>query len=332
MLDDPINNFLKPNSVKFTEIDKNNAEITIEPLEKGFGHTLGNAFRRILLSSVPGCAITEVKISGISNEFTYKNGVYEDIIDILLNLSNIKFVMENQNEIELNLSKKGPCIIYANDFILPENVKIINPDHIIAHIDICGDLSIDVKVLKSYGYKTKPDPDVSKEETNDWLTLDTFFSPIEKVTYKIENTTFEDKSNLDKLIFNISTNGTISALDAIKIAAKILINQLAIFVDFDSIKQNKTNLNIKKINPDFFKNINSLNLTVRSANCLKAENIHYIGDLIQKSELELLKTPNLGRKSLTEIKNILSSMNLSLGMLIEDWNKIKEEYLNKFFN
>ena len=249
---DSKNDFLKPSAVNFIEIDKNNAEIIIEPLERGFGHTLGNAFRRILLSSVPGCAVTSVKISGVLHEFTYKGGIYEDIIDIMLNLSNIKFKMENQTEIELSLTKQGPCIVHASDFILPSNVEILNPDHIIAHIDICGDLGIDIKVIKSYGYKTKIDNEITKEDLNNWLHLDTFFSPIEKVTYKVENTKFENKINLDKLTFFISTNGTITALEAIKVAAKILITQLSIFVDFESIKEEKTILDKKKIWINFF--------------------------------------------------------------------------------
>ncbi|HFL8819419.1 MAG TPA: DNA-directed RNA polymerase subunit alpha [Candidatus Azoamicus sp. OHIO2] len=324
-----IDSFIKPRIASFIEFDKNNAEIIIEPLEKGFGHTLGNAFRRILLSSIPGCAVTAAKISGVLHEFACKNGIYEDMIDILLNLSNIKFQIENQTDIELSLSKKGPCVVYGSDFVLPHNVKIINPDIIIANVDIYGDLEITIRVMKNYGYKTKPENDHINEDLTNWLHLDSFFSPVEKVTYRVENTKFENKTNLDKLIILVSTNGTINALDAIKVAAKILINQLSIFIDFDSIKKEKTILDEKKINPNFFKTINSLNLTVRSANCLKAENIQYIGDLIQKSETELLKTPNFGKKSLAEIKNILSSMNLSLGMLIDDWNKIKDEYINK---
>ncbi len=326
---DSIDNFTKPNITNFLKKDENNAEITLEPLERGFGHTLGNAFRRILLSCIPGCAITEARISGILHEFTYKNGVYEDIIEILLNLSNIKIKMENQNYVELNLSKKGPCTIYASDFTLPDNIKIFNPDHIIANIDTCTDLSIDIKVLKSHGYKTKAEFETITNELHNWLQLDAFFSPVEKVTYKIENTKFKNKINLDKLIIDISTNGTITALAAIKAAAKILTNQLSAFIYFETSPKEKSILDGKKINPNFFKTINSLNLTVRATNCLKAKNIKYIGDLIQKSETDLLKTPNFGKKSLAEIKNILSTMNLSLEMLIDDWNIIKNEYINK---
>lgn len=327
---DIINNFVKPSITSFNEINKNNAEIVIEPLERGLGHTLGNSFRRTLLSSIPGCAVIAAKISGILHEFTHKRGVYEDSIDILLNLSKIKFIIENNTEIELSLSKKGPCVIYASDFILPENVKIINKKHIIANIDICGDIIIDIKVIKSYGYKTRNENTTLLNTDNDnWLYLDAFFSPIEKVTYKVENTKFDNKNDLDKLIMSIQTNETISALDAVKGSAKILINQLSAFVDFETMKKEQDLLTEKKVNPIFFKTIHSLNLTVRSANCLKGENIHYIGDLIQKSEAELLKMPNLGKKSLTEIKNVLSSINLSLGMLIEDWDIIKIEYINK---
>lgn len=324
-----INNFIISSVTNITEINKNNVEITIEPLERGLGNTLGNAFRRTLLSLVPGCSVVAARISGVKHEFTYKDGVYEDIVEILLNLSKIKFQLDKQNEIEINVSKKGPCTVYASDFLLNENVKIINPEHIIANLDNENDINIDIKILKSYGYKTKNEHDIINTETNNWIYLDSFFSPVENVTYKIEDHKNENKKNLEKLIMSIKTDGTITALDSLKLSAQILINQMSTFIDFESIKKEKENIIEKKINQNLFKTINSLNLTVRSTNCLKAENIQYIGDLIQKSENELLKTPNLGKKSLTEIKNIISSMNLSLGSMIEDWEKIKEEYINK---
>lgn len=329
-MNNPTDNFLKPHITKVTE--KNDiSEIIIEPLERGFGHTIGNAFRRILLSSIPGAAVTEVKISSVLHEFDHKNGVYEDVMDILLNIKNIHFKLDIKNEIELNLSKNGPCMVYAEDFTLPDYVKICNPKQFITNIDSSGSISIDIKIIKHHGYIIRTDNDIFKDDLNGWLPLDVFFSPVISATYKVEDAKLENKSNnsdVDRLIMSIKTNGSITPIDALKTAAKILVNQMSNFVDFNTIKKEQNIFEKKKINPDFFKSINSLNLTVRSANCLRAENIEYIGDLIQKNEIDLLKTPNLGKKSLTEIKTILASMNLSLGMLIEDWISIKNEYFN----
>ncbi len=330
---DLVDNFLKPKIVSVSEFNKNNIEMIIEPLDIGFGHTLGNAFRRVLLSSMPGCAVTAVKISGILHEFAFKRGVYEDVMEILLNLSGISFKMTKQNEIQLSLSKKGPCIIYASDFILPKNVEIINPDHVIANIDECGDLGIDIYVVKSFGYRTKFDTDGNIDNSSGWLKVDAFFSPIDRVTYEVENINFKNKLNVDRLKLNIRTNGTITGIDALKISSKILINQLLVFADFDKFDFKKKDVQKKIINQNLFKTINNLNLTVRSTNCLKTENIIYIGDLVQKTELNLLKTPNLGKKSLTEIKNILFNMDLFLGMEIANWKEIKDDYnKNKFIN
>ncbi len=324
------NNFLKPNITKIIEKDET-YEITIEPFERGFGHTIGNAFRRIMLSSIPGSAVTEVKISGVTHEFDYQNGIYEDIMDILLNIKNINFKIENKNNVELNLSKNGPCTIYADDFALPDYVQICNPKQIITHVNDSSTISIDIRVTKSHGYIIRTDKDIFKDELNGWLPIDAFFSPVTSVSYKVESTKLENKSehNVDKLIMSIKTNGSITPLNAFKLAAKILSEQISGFIDFDVIKKEENRIEETKINPDFFKSISSLNLTARATNCLKAENIEYIGDLIQKNEIDLLKTPNLGKKSLIEIKKILASMNLSLGMLIEDWINIKNEYINK---
>ena len=326
-------NFLKSSITKISHKD-DTSEITIEPLERGFGHTLGNAFRRILLSSIPGAAITEVKISEVSHEFAHQKGIYEDVMDILLNLKNINFQLNLKDAIELNLSKNGPCTVYASDFTVPEHVKICNPEQFITNIDASGSISIDIKVIKSHGYIMRTDKDIYKDDLGDWLPLDVFFSPVASVTYKVEDTKLDHRNdhNVDKLIMSIQTNGSITAIDALKGAAKILVEQMSNFIDIDMVKKEQNILEKKKINQDFFKSINSLNLTVRSANCLKAENIEYIGDLIQKNEMDLLKTPNLGKKSLIEIKTILASMNLSLGMLIEDWISIKNEYFNTNLN
>jgi len=309
-----INKFLKPKSIKTYETDKDNIKVVIEPLEKGLGHTLGHALRRILLSSIPGYAIIGAKISGILHEFLSKEGVYEDIVDILLNLSEISFkVNRNINSIELNLNKKGPCIIYAKDFIAPNYVKILNPNHVIANINSDGNLGIDVYVIRSIGHKLFNNKSFSsKKDLNKWLYVDAFFSPVKRVSYTVENTRIKNKTDLDRLVISLKTNGSISASNALHWSAKILSKQLSIFSAFNIEKPKKIKQLKHGKNYNLFKPIESLNLTVRSTNCLKSENIHYIGDLIKKTEIELLKMPNLGKKSLMEIKNILSTKGLKL--------------------
>ncbi len=325
-----INDIIKPNTINLNELEENYTQIIIEPLERGFGHTIGNMLRRILLSSTPGWAITSIKITDILHEFTAKNGIYHDITQISLNLSNIKFKVNENKPFEISINKKGPCKIYAYDFKIPENVKIINKNYIITEIDSNDSIMIDARIEKGYGYKQANNLNQKINDSyNKWIEIDAFFSPVEKVFYTVEELKNNSNLYLEKLILNIKTDGTISSFDAIKIAIQILLTQLSVLIDFEIIKKPKSLIEERKIDPKFFKAINSLNLTVRSANCLKAENIHYIGDLIQKSEEELLKTPNFGKKSLAEIKNVLSTMNLSLGMLIVDWGKIKDEYLSK---
>ncbi|HIH2762555.1 MAG TPA: DNA-directed RNA polymerase subunit alpha [Candidatus Azoamicus sp. MARI] len=325
-----INEFLKPKIVDVVEIDKNSIKIIIEPLEKGFGDTLGYILRRVLLSYIPGCAVTEAKISGIPHEYVTKDGIYEDIIDILLNLSGIYFKLEDKTEVELSLNKKGPCKILASDFILPHGVEIVNPDHLIATLDSSGNLGLDIKVLKSHGHRIGINKsDINKKDLLGWMQLDAFFSPIEKVSYKVENTRVKNRANLDKLIILMSTNGSIKASEALHISAKLLSEHLSIFINFENEKFQKSPIVKSNIDLNLFKTIDSLELTVRSANCLKSENIYYIGDLIQKNELELLKMPNLGKKSLTEIKNVLLKHNITLGSKIDNWSEIKNEYKNK---
>lgn len=322
-----INNFLKPKLVNINERDKYNIIVTVEPLERGFGHTLGNSLRRVLLSSIPGCAVVEAKISGILHEFEAKDGVYEDVIDILLNLGEIQFLLENRDKVELTLNKKGACKVYAGDFILPEDVKIINPEYILANIDSSGELQIDIRVMKGVGYVSSyNDLHLNKENLSGWLQLDASFSPVNKVSYIVENSRVANRTDLDKLIVDISTNGTVNAFDVLHLASKILIDQFSIFVNYENETKNDILSMEDEVNPELLKTVDNLELTVRSANCLKAENIYFIGDLVRKSELELLKTPNLGKKSLTEIKTILFSKGLSLGMRIDNWEKILERY------
>lgn len=325
-----VNNFLKPKIVSIDEKDSSNVIVIIEPLERGFGYTLGNALRRVLLSSMPGSAVVAAKIDGILHEFMAKDGLYEDVIDFLLNLSGIHFKLENRDDVELSLSKAGPCVIFASDFILPHDVKIINPDYVLGNLDVNGKISLSLKVSNGRGYKSSFNKEsIINNKPLGWISLDASFSPIENVSYKVENARVVNQTDLDRLIINMSTNGTITVSEALHWASKILIDQFSVFVDINSNVVDKDTLLDEEINPDILKSIDTLELTVRSNNCLKTENVNYIGDLIQKTELELLKTPNLGKKSLNEIKHVLISKGFSLGTKIDNWEKIKKNHEEK---
>lgn len=314
--------FLKPKLIDVQEIGVNQARIILEPLERGFGHTLGNALRRILLSSMTGCAATAVRIEDVLHEYTTKEGVQEDIIDILLNLKGVQYKLEGRNEVELTLHKTGAGPVVAGDFQLPHDVKIMNPDYVIANMTDTGELKMTVKVVRGTGYVPAVTRQVTSEDESSlvgWLHLDASFSPIRKVSYKVENARVEQRTDLDKLIVDLETNGTIDPEEALRTAAMILSEQLSVFVDLKQEKHLEQTSVVAHIDPILLRSVDDLELTVRSANCLKAENIYYIGDLIQKTEVELLKTPNLGKKSLTEIKDILAAKGLSLGMKLENW-------------
>ena len=319
------NEFLKPKLVTVQNIGFNKTRLVLEPLERGFGHTLGNSLRRILLASVFGCAIVEVKIDGVLHEYTYKDGVQEDISDIVLNLKGVKFKLEGRNFIELVLKKKGPCVVIAGDITLPHGVQIVNVDHIIANINTNVELNIIMNVSRGRGYS----PAYLRKINNSgigWMQMDVSFSPIKKIAYVVENARVEQKIDFDKLIFEIETDGTVDAEEAIVYASNVLCDQLSVFGNLRG--ENKIEEISEKINidPILLKPVDNLELTVRSANCLKAENIYYIGDLVQKTEIELLRTPNLGKKSLTEIKDVLVSKGLYLGMHIDDWDNIQKRY------
>ncbi len=319
--------FLKPKIVDIKDLSNNDISVIIEPLERGFGHTIGTALRRVLLSSIPGYTVTEAKLSGVLHEFMVKDGIYDDVMDIMVKLSGICFKINNKDSVELSLSKKGPCDIFASDFVLPSDVSIINPNYFITTVNSSGDLSIDIKVNRGRGYVSSSEKfDFNKSDFSGWLRLDSSFSPVNRVSYDVENIRYKDRSDLDRLIINISTNGTISAVEALHWAAKILSDQLSVFISFEKEKVDVKSSVKDKINSELFKTVDNLELTVRSANCLKAENIYYIGDLVQKSEAELLKTPNLGKKSLAEIKHVLYERGLSLGCKDSNWLKILEEY------
>lgn len=312
---------LKPRNVEVEILNDRNARVTLEPLERGFGHTLGNALRRILLSSISGAAIVECEIEGVLHEYSSIEGVQEDVIDILLNLKGVAIILHGTDETTLTLTKKGPGAVVAGDIELTHNVEIVNPEHELANLTKNGEISIKLKVQKGRGYQPAT-PRGGAEGDNrpiGHLQLDASFSPITRVSYKVESARVEQRTDLDKLIIHLETNGTTDPKDAIRSAAHILLDQLSVFVDLKGKEEARPQPEPMDIDPILLRPVDDLELTVRSANCLKAESIYYIGDLIQRSEVELLKTPNLGKKSLTEIKDVLASHGLSLGMRLENW-------------
>ncbi len=313
--------FLTPRIVDVQQTDSTHAKITLEPLERGFGHTLGNALRRILLSSLDGAAIVEAEIEGVLHEYTTIEGVQEDVIDILLNLKGVAMLMEGETEAKLTLNKKGAGVVTAGDIMLDHNVEVINPEHVIANLTDAGELNMTLKVVKGRGYvpATARLTDDSEDRPIGRLQLDASFSPIHRVAYNVDSARVEQRTDLDKLIIELETNGTIEPEQAIRNAATILQEQLYAFVDLRGREEVEPEEQEPDIDPVLLRPVDDLELTVRSANCLKAEQIFHIGDLIQRTEVELLKTPNLGKKSLTEIKDVLATRGLSLGMRLENW-------------
>ncbi len=315
---------LKPRLVEVVSKTPNHSRIVIEPLERGFGHSLGNALRRVLLSTIPGCAVTDVEIEGVLHEYTTIEGVQEDVIDILLNLKKLAVVLHSKDEVELVLSKNGAGCVTAGDIVLPHDVEIINPDLVIANLTQAGVLNMKIRVRRGRGYEPVSVRKLNSEHSSiiGALQLDASFCPIVKVAYQVESTRVEQRTNLDKLVIELETNGTVDPEATIKMAATILHDQLSVFVDFEKVNDQvaEDEAVVEEVfDPVLLRPVDDLELTVRSANCLKAENIFYIGDLIQRTEVELLKTPNLGKKSLTEIKDILALKGLSLGMRLENW-------------
>jgi DNA-directed RNA polymerase subunit alpha len=312
---------LKPRVVNVQVINDQHARITLEPLERGFGHTLGNSLRRILLSSIPGCAIVEAEIPGVLHEYTAMEGVQEDVIDILLNLKGVAIKMHGRDEVMLTLQKMGPGPVTAGDIQVGHDVEIVNPEYVIANLTRPVDFNMALKVARGRGYR----PAIAGSGMENLqrpigrLSLDASFSPIRRVTYTVESARVEQRTDLDRLIIDLETNGAIDPEEAIRLAARILQNQLSVFVELQGKEEEQVATAETEIDPLLLRPVDDLELTVRSANCLKAENIFYIGDLIQRTESELLKTPNLGKKSLTEIKDVLASHGLSLGMKLENW-------------
>ena len=316
-----LSDFLTPQVIEVEEFDTCHSRVVLEPLERGFGHTLGNALRRILLSSMPGCAIEEVEIDGVVHEYSTIEGVREDVIEILLNLKGVAVVLNNNDEAVLTLSKKGAGTVTAGDIATDHDVEIINPDHVIANLNSNGELTMRLTVRKGRGYSPADSRVSEDDETRavGKLMLDASYTPVIRVSYAVESVRVEQRTDLDKLVIDIETNGTIDPEEAIRRAATILQHQLGVFVDLKSEIAAEPEVHEDEIDPILLRPVDDLELTVRSANCLKAEDIYYIGDLIQRTEVELLKTPNLGKKSLTEIKDVLATRGLSLGLRLENW-------------
>ncbi len=319
-----INEMLTPKVLKVEAESPCKARIVLEPLERGFGHTLGNALRRILLSSMPGSAITEAAIDGVLHEYSTIEGVQEDVVDILLNLKLVSIKLAAGDNVYVTLNKKGPCQVTAGDIQTTHDMEIVNPELVIANLNDKGSINMTLKVERGIGFYStdafvRSVEDEVENKSVGKLKIDTSFSPVKKVAYFVDSARVENRTDLDKLTLELETNGTIDAEEAIRVSASILQRQLHAFVDmkFEESRSDKKERN--DFDPVLLRSVDDLELTVRSANCLKAENIHYIGDLVQRTENELLKTPNLGKKSLTEIKDVLASRSLSLGMKLENW-------------
>lgn len=316
-----IGNMLKPKGLIVDEISARRARITLEPLERGFGHTLGNALRRVLLSSIPGSAISEVEIEGVLHEYTSVEGLQEDIVELLLNLKDVAVRMHARNEAVLTLSgnKAGP--LTAGDIQLDHDVEIVNPEHVICNLTKDASISMRLRVTRGVGYQPAAAQRFDEEESRPIgrLQLDASYCPIHRVSYSVESARVAQRTDLDKLVLDIETNGTMSCEQTVRLAAGILVDQMSVFVDFVAREKEADIARAESFDPVLLRPIDDLELTVRSANCLKAEHIQYVGDLVQRTENELLKTPNLGKKSLTEIKTVLASHDLALGTRLENW-------------
>ena len=313
------NELLKPRVVDVQLADDCHAKVVLEPLERGFGHTLGNALRRILLSSIPGYAVVEAQIDGVLHEYTAIEGVQEDVIDILLNLKDLSVRLTEVEDAELTLNKSGSGTVTAADIDLPNGVEVVNPDHHIATLNAEGTLSMTMRVTRGRGFvPVKALAEDEGQETG-LLRLDATYSPIKRVTYQVDNARVEQRTNLDRLSVDIHTDGTLEAEEILRISATILQHQLSAFAELGRLEEVIEEKEEAKIDPIMLRPVDELELTVRSANCLKAENIHYIGDLVTRMESDLLRTPNLGKKSLNEIKEVLLSRGLSLGLILDNW-------------
>lgn len=314
------NEFLTPTQVNVTTEKENISRIVLEPFERGFGHTIGNTLRRVLISSMPGAAVVAVKFDQVLHEYSSLPGVQEDVVDILLNLKNLAVSLHDRNEVELSLKKSGPGELKAGDIQLDHGVEIANPELVLAHLGEDAKVDMQLKIKLGRGYQPVSSRMIDEEDKElGWIHIDASFSPVKRVTYGVENTRVENKTNLDKLTIELETDGTLEAEEAIRVSATIMQRQLYAFVDLEHQYAPVEDTVVEEIDPLLNRPVDDLELTVRAANCLKAENIFYIGDLVTRAESELLKTPNLGKKSMQEIKAALDQRNLRLGMHVEGW-------------
>jgi DNA-directed RNA polymerase subunit alpha len=321
----PNNNLLKPRIIDVQRISPTHAKVVMEPFERGYGHTLGNALRRVLLSSMPGFAVTEVKIAGVLHEYSSIDGVQEDVVEILLNLKGLVLKLHNSRETTLHLKKSGAGVVTAADIEVNADTEVINPTHVIAHLTAGGKLDMEIKVEQGRGYVSaisRMQPGATRPVGH--IALDASFSPISRVSYAVESARVEQRTDLDKLIMDIETNSAIDPEEAIRYSARVLMDQLSVFAALEGTPAPVEKPQTPKVDPMLLRPVDDLELTPRSSNCLKAQSIHYIGDLIQNTEADLLRTPNLGRKSLNEIKQVLAEHGLSLGMKLENWTSVAE--------
>ncbi|MEN9762529.1 MAG: hypothetical protein RI906_2355 [Pseudomonadota bacterium] len=317
---------LKPRIVEVEQLGSSHARVVMEPFERGYGHTLGNALRRVLLSSMVGYAPTEVQIAGVVHEYSTIDGVREDVVDLLLNLKGVVFKLHNRDEVFVTLRKDSPGPVLASDIDLPHDVEIVNPDHVVANLIAGGKIDMSIRVERGRGYLPGTLREVHENKMIGRIVLDASFSPVRRVSYQVESARVEQRTDLDRLVVDVETNGVIAPEEAVRQSARILVEQLSVFAALEGGAEAGIDMGGMagmrggpQIDPILVRPVDDLELTVRSANCLKAENIYYIGDLIQRTENELLKTPNLGRKSLNEIKEVLASRGLTLGMKLENW-------------
>jgi DNA-directed RNA polymerase subunit alpha len=308
------------------------ATLIAEPLERGFGLTLGNALRRVLMSSLQGAAITSVQIDNVLHEFSSVAGVREDVTDLVLNLKGVAIKMDVDGAKRLTISAKGPSVVTAGDISESAGIEILNKDHVICHLDDGASLFMELTVRSGKGY-VSADKNRPEDAPIGLIPIDAIYSPVKKVSYEVTPTREGQVLDYDKLTMKVETNGALTPDDAVAYAARILQDQLGIFVNFDEPESSLAGglEDRLEFNPLLLKKVDELELSVRSANCLKNDNIVYIGDLIQKTEAEMLRTPNFGRKSLNEIKEVLSGMGLHLGMEVEDWPPDNIEDLAKKF-
>ncbi|MCK4608696.1 MAG: DNA-directed RNA polymerase subunit alpha [Gammaproteobacteria bacterium] len=323
--------FLIPKVIEVEKINKTRSKIVLAPLERGFGHTLGNALRRILLSSMPGAAPVEVEIAGVLHEYSALEGVREDVVDILLNIKGVVFKLHETAEVELKLYKDKPGPVVAGEIELPHNAEVVNPEHVIANISEGGKLDMQIKVMTGRGYQpiSARITEEDKERAVGRLLLDASFSPVRKISYQVENARVEKRTDLDKLIIDLEADGTLDPEQAIRDCATILQHQLSTFVELRLENIMPQEEEKEELDPVMLRPIDDLELTVRSTNCLKGEHIYYVGDLVQREEADLLKTPNLGKKSLNEIKTVLATRNLALGMNLSGWPPAAELLLQE---